>query len=73
MRHPPARRAHRTAQPDHVDPVDLYVSIAALGFFYLSNVHTLSTIFDRNLLGAKAKVERLSHMTELVLGYLVHD
>ena len=28
-----------------VDPVQLYISIAALGYFYLSNRHTLSTIF----------------------------
>ncbi len=56
-----------------VDPVQLYISIAALSYFYLGNSHTLSTIFDRDLLGAKAKVERLSHMTDLILGYLVRD
>ena len=56
-----------------VDPVQLYISIAGLSYFYLGNCHTLSTIFDRDLLGTKAKVERLSHMTELVLGYLVRD
>jgi len=56
-----------------VDPVQLYVSIAGLSYFYLGNCHTLSTIFDRDLLGAKAQVERLSHMTDLVLGYLVRD
>jgi AcrR family transcriptional regulator len=56
-----------------VDPVQLYISIAGLSYFYLGNNHTLSTIFDRDLLGPKAKVERLSHMTDLVLGYLVRD
>ena len=56
-----------------VDPVQLYISIAGLSYFYLGNSHTLSTIFERPLLGAKAKVERLSHMTDLVLGYLVRD
>ena len=56
-----------------VDPVQLYISIAGLAYFYLSNVHTLSTIFGRELLGAKARVERLSHMTDLVLGYLVRE
>ena len=56
-----------------VDPVQLYISIAGLSYFYLGNSHTLSTIFNRPLLGAKAKVERLSHMTDLVLGYLVRD
>jgi AcrR family transcriptional regulator len=53
-----------------VDPVQLYISIAALGYFYLSNRHTLSTIFERDLLAPKSKAKRLKHMTELVLGYL---
>jgi AcrR family transcriptional regulator len=53
-----------------VDPVQLYISIAGLGYFYLGNRHTLSTIFERDLLAARAKSERLKHMTELVLGYL---
>ncbi|MEO8346041.1 MAG: TetR/AcrR family transcriptional regulator [Betaproteobacteria bacterium] len=53
-----------------VDPVQLYVSIAALGYFYLSNNHTLSTIFDRDLLAPRAKTQRLRHMVELVQGYL---
>lgn len=53
-----------------VDPVQLYISIAALGYFYLSNRHTLSTIFERDLLAPRHKAERLRHMTELVLGYL---
>ena len=56
-----------------VDPIQLYISIAGLSYFYLGNSHTLSTIFGRDLLGAKAQVERLSHMTDLVLGYLVRD
>ncbi len=56
-----------------VDPVQLYISIAGLSYFYLSNNCTLSTIFDRDLMSPKAKVERLSHMTDLVLGYLVRD
>ena len=53
-----------------VDPVQLYISIAGLGYFYLSNRHTLSTIFERDLLAPRSKAGRLQHMTELVLGYL---
>jgi AcrR family transcriptional regulator len=53
-----------------VDPVQLYISIAALGYFYLSNRHTLSTIFERDLLSSRNQSDRLKHMTELVLGYL---
>ena len=53
-----------------VDPVQLYISIAALGYFYLSNRYTLSAIFQRELLAPRHKAERLKHMTGLVLGYL---
>jgi AcrR family transcriptional regulator len=53
-----------------VDPVQLYVSIAGLAYFYLSNSYTLSAIFGRDLLAPKARAERLSHMTEVILGYL---
>jgi AcrR family transcriptional regulator len=53
-----------------VDPVQLYVSIAALAYFYLSNSHTLSAIFGRDLLSQRARSERLSHMTDVILGYL---
>jgi AcrR family transcriptional regulator len=54
-----------------VDPVQLYVSIAGLAYFYLSNSHTLSAIFGRDLMAPKARAERLSHMNEVILGYLV--
>jgi AcrR family transcriptional regulator len=53
-----------------VDAVQLYISIAALGYFYLSNNHTLSTIFGRDLMQPQALRRRLVHMTALVLGYL---
>ena len=53
-----------------IDPVQLYISIAALSYFYLSNNHTLSTIFARDLMSPKAKAARLRHMTELVEGAL---
>lgn len=54
-----------------VDPVQLYISIAALSYFYLSNRFTLSTIFGRDLLAPREQAERLGHMTDLVLGYLL--
>jgi AcrR family transcriptional regulator len=56
-----------------VDPVQLYVSIAGLSYFYLSNSHTLSAIFGRNLMSAKAKSERLTHMTDVILGYVLRS
>lgn len=53
-----------------VDPVELYTTIAALGMFYFSNAHTLSTIFGRNLLNPKNQKARLDHSIDVVLGYL---
>ena len=53
-----------------VDPVQFYVTIAALGFFYLSNRHTLSTIFGRDLSSAKSLAEREQHIVDVVLNYL---
>jgi AcrR family transcriptional regulator len=53
-----------------VDPIQLYISIAALSFFYLSNSATLSVIFGRDLLRKQAKDERLDHMVALVLAAL---
>lgn len=56
-----------------VDPLQLYISIASLAYFYLSNNHTLSAVFGRSLATPRALEERLSHITEVVLGYtLIH-
>ena len=56
-----------------VDPVQLYISIAGLSYFYLSNQHTLSAIFGRKLLSPVAKTKRLDHMVDMVRSYLEHD
>src|SRR6185312_7448971 len=53
-----------------VDPVQLYITIAGVGYFYFSNRFTLSTIFERDLMAPKARAERLAHMTDVILGYL---
>ena len=53
-----------------VDALQLYISIAALSYFYLGNNHTLSAVFGRDLAAARARRERLAHMTDVVLGYL---
>ena len=54
-----------------VDPLQLYVSIAGLSYFYLSNNHTLSAIFGRDLMTPKARNERLTHMCDVILGYVL--
>jgi AcrR family transcriptional regulator len=54
-----------------VDPQQLYISIAGLTYFYLSNRHTLSVIFGRRADSPKALSERISHVRDVVLGYLL--
>ncbi|MES2283085.1 MAG: TetR/AcrR family transcriptional regulator [Pseudomonadota bacterium] len=54
-----------------IDAMQLYVTIAGMAYFYLSNNHTLSAIFGRDLMGPKALNERLSHITEVILGYVL--
>jgi len=54
-----------------VDPLQLYISIAGLAYFYLSNNHTLSAIFGRDLMSPKALQQRLSHMCDVILGYVL--
>lgn len=53
-----------------VDPVELYINIAALGFFYLSNRWTLSTIFRRDLTAQDALRSRGEQIVEVIAGYL---
>jgi len=54
-----------------IDPIQLYISIASICYFYLSNNQTLSAIFGRDLRAPKAMAQRLSHMTDMVLGYVM--
>ncbi len=53
-----------------VNPVLLYITIASLAYFYLSNSATLQTIFDRSLLSDEAIATWRSHITAVVLAYL---
>lgn len=55
---------------DGVDPMQLFISMTGAGYFYFSNIHTLSTIFGRDLTEPAEVTERESHVTELILGYL---
>lgn len=54
-----------------VDPQQLYISLAGLSYFYLSNRHTLSVIFGRPVDAPKALAERLAHVHDVILGYLL--
>ena len=50
-----------------IDPLQLYISIASLCFFYVSNIHTLSVVFARDLKARKALDLRIEHVVALVL------
>jgi TetR/AcrR family transcriptional regulator len=54
----------------NVDPVDLYISISGLAYFYLSNRHTLSWIFEQQFDKPKRLQQRENHIVDVILGYL---
>lgn len=56
-----------------VDPVQLYISMAALCFFYIGNIHTLSALFDRDFSRPDLMRRRRKHVADMVLGYLRPD
>lgn len=53
-----------------IDPFQLHISIAALGYFYLSNAYTLSVTFGRDMLAKTEMKQRVEHVVELVLAGL---
>jgi TetR/AcrR family transcriptional regulator len=50
-----------------VDPMHLYISVAALSYFFFSNMSTLSAIFSRDLAKAPAQRARRKHVVDLVM------
>lgn len=53
-----------------IDPVHVYLTIASLGTCFFSNIHTLSTIFGRDLLSAAEQKARMEHCVAVLLGAL---
>jgi len=53
-----------------VDPLDLYLSICALGFFVFSNRHTLGVIFNTDVTSAAALRKRRSLVVDMIKAYL---
>jgi len=50
-----------------IDPVQLNLTIAAIGYFYLTNRYTGSIMFERDLMAETALEERLAFNIETVL------
>lgn len=49
-----------------VDPVQLNITIAALGYYYLTNRYTGAIVYDRDLMAPAALAERLAFNIETV-------
>jgi TetR/AcrR family transcriptional regulator len=49
-----------------IDPLQLYISTAALCYFYFGNAHTLTAVLQRKLLSKAALAERQAHIVDFV-------
>lgn len=65
-----ARGAREGVFRAKVDSLQVYITIAALGYFYLSNRYTLSKFLAMDLMSRQALQARLDHITDVVLAYL---
>lgn len=54
----------------HLDPIDLYQTIAALSFFNISNRYTFSKIFQRDMTSTEALAARRALVVETVLRFV---
>jgi len=54
-----------------LDPIDLHTSISALSFFNVSNQHTFSIIFDRDVTAEEHVARRRKNVEDMVLGYML--
>ncbi len=62
--------ADGTLRP-HIDPVQLYITISALSYFYFSNAATLATAFEHDLLSPASRAARREHAVEVVFRFLL--
>jgi AcrR family transcriptional regulator len=53
-----------------IDPIDLHLTISALGFFYISNRYTFGTIFSYDMTSARASERRKNEIVDIVLRYV---
>lgn len=53
-----------------IDPIEIYVTIAALAYFYLSNRYTLTRFLGVDLMARARRVRWLEHITDVVLGHI---
>lgn len=53
-----------------VDPVDLYVTISAMGYYVMSNRHTLSIVMGRDMMAADSRKTYSAFNTQMLLDSL---
>ena len=56
-----------------IDPVQLNITIAALGYYYLTNRHTGSILFEKDFMAREALEERIEFNIETVLRLVKSD
>jgi len=56
-----------------IDPVMVYLTIASLAYFYLSNRYTLSSFLGRDLMSDARRRRWLNHITDLVLVHVAAE
>jgi len=65
-----ARGQHEGGFRRNIDPVEVHMAVAALGMFNMTNQHTFSAIFQRDM-GRKGDVaHRRTMVADMVLAYL---
>lgn len=58
---------------DGVDPLRFYLTISALGYYIVSNCHTLYAALGRNFIDEEEFAEGVDFNTDLLMSYLTRD
>ena len=54
-----------------IDPIQLYISMSALSYHYISNQHTFSVIFDFDLMSPRKLKTRREHVVDMTLRFCI--
>jgi AcrR family transcriptional regulator len=54
----------------NIDPLELHMSISALGIFHVANRATFSTIFKRDMTSPRAQATRRAEVVDIILGHV---
>lgn len=65
-------KKHNIFKPD-IDPLQVYINIAALGGYYLINHHTLGLVYHISMVSPQALEARRKVIKETLLSWLLVD